>query len=100
MKPIAGFAVLSSQGVSPKMKIALAMLLLAGAAFAWSHDDWRYEFRRERTEARQARMEVRRDVRQTRLETLRELREERMRFRREMIEQRREMRESFRNSWR
>jgi hypothetical protein len=75
MKPIAGFAVLSSQGVSPTMKIVLAMLLLAGAAFAWSHDDWRYQLRRERTEVRQARSEMRRELRHARLRLRREIRD-------------------------
>ena len=69
------------------MKIVLAMLLLAGAAFAWSHDDWRYELRRERTEARQARNEARR-----------EFRHERLRLRRELRDSFRELRS--RNSWR
>jgi hypothetical protein len=57
------------------MKIVLAMLLLAGAAFAWSHDDWRYELRHERTEARQARSEMRRELRQARLRLRREIRD-------------------------
>ena len=57
------------------MKVALVMLLLAGTVFAWSHDDWRYELRSERTRLRRARNEVRRDLRQERLRLRRELRD-------------------------
>jgi hypothetical protein len=119
MKPNGGTSVLSPKEFS--MKAILLLMLIVGAAVcsiagpnSSSWDDWRYESRMARQEARRAREEGRREARQAieharrtareahrqAFESRIEMRREEQQFLREMRQRRleveREVREAFR----